>query len=32
MTVFRSTCTARGEWAREPGFGFAREEGDVRDE
>ena len=32
MTAFRSTCAATGEWAREPGFRFAREEGDVRDE
>jgi len=32
MTVFCSTCAATGEWARKCGFGFARAEGDVRDE
>lgn len=32
MTAFRSTCAAMGERAREPGFGFARAEGDARDE
>lgn len=32
VSVFCSTCAAMGEQARDPGFGFAKAEGDVRDE
>lgn len=32
MTALCSICAAMGEQAREAGFGFTREEGDVRSE